>query len=258
MALLHFFLVALFCAILGHSRVLAQDQTQNEVEDEGNWKVLYRLITDCAQKSDMSVCLKMKAVTFLDRAITMKNPLLVNDYLSLARDPSYKDETVGPQGRSLKPLSEAQLEQSLPESLEERSERLDDMLQDKVDKFLQSRTVQLNFPADVFEGRRRKKGHGLLMAGGLAAAGMMAQLFMGKIALIAGKALLVAKIALVLSAIVGLKKLLGGGGGGGGGESHQVVYASGGHEHGGWQRRSLSSDPLQAHDMAYRAHKNED
>ncbi|KAJ4450982.1 hypothetical protein ANN_02417 [Periplaneta americana] len=157
MALLHFFLVALFCAILGHSRVLAQDQTQNEVEDEGNWKVLYRLITDCAQKSDMSVCLKMKAVTFLDRAITMKNPLLVNDYLSLARDPSYKDETVGPQGRSLKPLSEALLEQSLPQSLEERSERLDDMLQDKVDKFLQSRTVQLNFPADVFEDTDRAR-----------------------------------------------------------------------------------------------------
>lgn len=86
-------------------------------------------------------------------------------------------------------------------------------------------------------------------------AAMLGQMFMGKIALIAGKALLVAKIALVLSAIVGLKKLVGSSGGG---ESHpQVVYATGGHEHGMWQGRSISSDPLEAHDMAYRAHKAE-
>lgn len=87
-------------------------------------------------------------------------------------------------------------------------------------------------------------------------AAMMAQMFMGKIALIAGKALLVAKIALVLSAIIGLKKLVGSSGGG---ESHpQVVYASGGHDHGGWQGRSMSPpDPSQAHAMAYRSQKPE-
>lgn len=107
----------------------------------------------------------------------------------------------------------------------------------------------------MFTGRKRKKGGGYLLAAGAAMAAMMAQMFMGKIALIAGKALLVAKIALVLSAIVGLKKLFGSSGGG---ESHpQVVYASGGHEHGMWQGRGISSDPLLAHDMAYRAHKTE-
>jgi hypothetical protein len=106
----------------------------------------------------------------------------------------------------------------------------------------------------LFTGRKKKKGAGLLLAGGMAMAAMMAQMFMSKIALIAGKALIVAKIALVLSAIVGLKKLFGGSGGG---ESHpQVVYATGGHEH-GWQGRSAVSDGLQAHDLAYRAHKVE-
>jgi hypothetical protein len=106
----------------------------------------------------------------------------------------------------------------------------------------------------LFTGRKKKKGEGYMMAAGVAMAAMMGQMFMGKIALIAGKALLVAKIALVISAVVGLKKLVGSGGG----DSHpQVVYASGGHEHGMWHGRSIASDHLQAHDMAYRAHRAE-
>lgn len=69
--------------------------------------------------------------------------------------------------------------------------------------------------------------------------GMMAQLAYGKIAFLAGTALLTAKMALVLSAIVGLKKLASSGGGG-----HEVIYATasehhgggGGGGYGGWQR----------------------
>lgn len=58
--------------------------------------------------------------------------------------------------------------------------------------------------------------------------GMMAQLAYGKIAFLAGTALLTAKMALVLSAIVGLKKLVSGGGGG-----HEVIYATASEHHGG-------------------------
>jgi len=71
--------------------------------------------------------------------------------------------------------------------------------------------------------------------------GMMAQLAYGKIAFLAGTALLTAKMALVLSAIVGLKKLVSSGGGG-----HEVIYATASEHHGsgggygggygGWQR----------------------
>jgi hypothetical protein len=102
-------------------------------------------------------------------------------------------------------------------------------------------------------GGGKKKGGGVLLAAGAAMAAMMAQAFMGKIALIAGKALVVAKVALAISAIIGLKKLFSGTSG----ESHQVVYATGGHEHGGWQGRAFTSDHPQAHDMAYNAQKPE-
>lgn len=115
-----------------------------------------------------------------------------------------------------------------------------------------------------------------MMAMALKAAALL-PLALGAIAMIAGKALLVGKIALVISAIIGLKKLLGshqkhvtyevvshphhstshvshddhggyggggdfGGGGGGGG------YGSSGH---GWAR----SLPQDAHEIAYRAHQ---
>lgn len=59
--------------------------------------------------------------------------------------------------------------------------------------------------------------------------GVMAQLAFGKIAFLAGTALLTAKIALVLSAIIGLKKLVSSSGGG-----HEVIYATASDPHGGY------------------------
>lgn len=124
----------------------------------------------------------------------------------------------------------------------------------------------------------------LMMAMALKAAALL-PLALGAIALIAGKALLVGKIALVISAIIGLKKLLGsqqkhvtyevvahphhssshvvsheesghGGGfsagGGGGGGDYGGGYSSGGGGSGhGWAR----SLPQDAQELAYRAHR---
>jgi len=115
-----------------------------------------------------------------------------------------------------------------------------------------------------------------LLAIALKAAALL-PLALGAIALIAGKALLIGKIALVISAIIGLKKLLGshqkhvtyevvshphhssshvvshddgghGGGGFSGGDYGGGGYGSSGH---GWAR----SLPQDAHEIAYRAHQ---
>lgn len=76
----------------------------------------------------------------------------------------------------------------------------------------------------------------MVMLGGMAMAGMMAKMLMSKIAFMAGAAFIIAKIALLLSAIMIAKKM-GGGGGGGGGETQHVVYTTSqsdyGHSHGG-------------------------
>jgi hypothetical protein len=53
--------------------------------------------------------------------------------------------------------------------------------------------------------------------------GTLVPLALGGLALLAGKAFIVSKLALVLASIIGLKKLLGGSGGGHHETSYQVV-----------------------------------
>ena len=118
----------------------------------------------------------------------------------------------------------------------------------------------------------------LLLALKLKAAALI-PLALGAIALIAGKALLIGKIALVISAMIGLKKLLsqqktvtyeivshphhtsshhesyssGGGGGGGYGGGDIGGYGSsggGGGGHGGWGRSAVDAQQL-----AYRGYQ---
>lgn len=73
--------------------------------------------------------------------------------------------------------------------------------------------------------------------------------------LLAGKALIVSKIALLLAGIIGIKKLLsskGGSSGGGwssGGQSGGWQSSGGGHGSGGWDRRSN-----EAQNIAYNAY----
>ncbi|KAG8255644.1 hypothetical protein J6590_087817 [Homalodisca vitripennis] len=98
------------------------------------------------------------------------------------------------------------------------------------------------------------KGGGiyLLMFGAFGA--MMLQLFMTKIALIAGKALLVGKVALLLAGVIGLKSLLSHGHE----EKHasQIIYAEPEVHHGsgGWSRSTHI--PEAAHDLAYRGQRS--
>jgi hypothetical protein len=77
----------------------------------------------------------------------------------------------------------------------------------------------------------------------LMALGTLVPLALGGLALLAGKALIISKLALVLAGIIGLKKLLGGSGGGHHETSYQVVSGHG-------SKRSFE-DP---HLLAYRGY----
>jgi len=85
------------------------------------------------------------------------------------------------------------------------------------------------------EGRKKKekKGSGAMIMIPLLLGGTIVPLAYGALAMLAGKALIVSKLALVLASIIGIKKLLSGGGGGKE-SSHEVVVSSGGHS--GWGR----------------------
>lgn len=103
-----------------------------------------------------------------------------------------------------------------------------------------------------------KKMMGMMMMGIAMKMVGMIPVAIAALYLLAGKALIVSKIALLLAGIIGLKKLLAGRGGGSQSASVSSYSAGsggwssgGGHGGGGgWDRRSLDA----AHDLAYKGY----
>ncbi|KAL0105062.1 hypothetical protein PUN28_016594 [Cardiocondyla obscurior] len=236
------------------------------------------LYTDCLKKESIS-CLKYKVFTYVDKMLADKEDITLSEGITVVKTANAEGE-------------------GAPRSIE--SSDLDTLLFDRLGRFLRTHSVKVDlkgsdilgaiesagrsfedFSDNAVESRGKKKKAQkilgpLMMAMALKAAALL-PLALGAIAMIAGKALLVGKIALVISAIIGLKKLLGsqqkhvtyevvshphhgsshvsheehggyGGGGGGGGGDFSGGYGSSGH---GWAR----SLPQDAHEIAYRAHQ---
>ncbi|XP_050304359.1 uncharacterized protein LOC126741925 [Anthonomus grandis grandis] len=242
--------VAAFGALLGG--VLAQDSFE-----AAGFRFILKIYDECSGRSDgFSSCLKKKAITVLDRVARMdKLPLM--DGVALVKGPNGVEPAV----------SENEIE-NLPRDIESQDDALNNMLADRVNNLLGSRTIEISMPqvSELLEEGRGKGGGGggggkgggkggMNMMGGLmmAVAAKLAALIPLAIAglfLLAGKALITAKIALLISGIIALKKLFaakhsghGGGwhsGGGGGWQS------SGG----GWDKRSID----EAQRLAYKSH----
>ncbi|KAK7865668.1 hypothetical protein R5R35_006920 [Gryllus longicercus] len=238
-------LVLLVCAAalvgVASARSVSADGSSGRAAQEvsgwlGDLRAAYRVYGECAAQ-DLSTCLKLKLVSALDRAARSVNDVEVVDGVSLVRDAAAAATEAS---ASAGAKSEQQLAEELPRALGDRDDALNSMIADRALSFLQSHTLQLKFPSALTEeGRKKKNNMGGLLLLPLLMGAMMVPLALGGLALLAGKALLVSKLALVLAGVIGLKKLLSGSHGGGG--EYQVA-----HHHG----RSLDA----AHDLAYRAH----
>jgi hypothetical protein len=102
-------------------------------------KVLYKTYQQCEQQEDMFACLKLKALKFADRALKVKSIPLV-DGMELVKKDDEED------GRQLNdPLVEVD-EANLPTDPEKRQETLDDLLIDRLSRFLRSHTLQFSVP----------------------------------------------------------------------------------------------------------------
>lgn len=181
----------------------AQDTGHTENELEG--------IGDCLRK-DSTSCLKYKFFSFVDKMLGQKETFSVSEGVTVVRASDAPAETGAP--RSLDPLSRLRryLETHSINVEVKGTDVLDTVsgvgraLEDTVSAFAEDDT-------NLSEESRGKKKKAQKILGPLMAAlamKMMAlmPLAIGAIALIAGKALLIGKLALVLSAIIGLKKLL--------------------------------------------------
>lgn len=113
----------------------------------------------------------------------------------------------------------------------------------------------------MFLGRgKMKKAMSMMMMGFAMKMAAMVPVAIAGLYILAGKALIVSKIALLLAGIIGLKKLLsskGGSSGGGGGGSQSQGWSSGGSSggghSGGWDRRSIDAQDV-AYSGYYKSH----
>ncbi|XP_022196301.2 uncharacterized protein LOC111053689 [Nilaparvata lugens] len=231
----------------------------NAQEDSGlsALRMVNRVYDECAQRDSMITCLKMKAVTFLDRA-SRSDKLSFGDLLTLER-------AAGAAPRAGRALTENDLETMLAGGSEEtRDSQLTTLFVDRVARFFNSHTLKVSFPElnsgelqrSVEEGRgKMKKMMSMMMMAGAMKAMMLIPIAIVALFLLAGKAFIISKIALVLALIITLKKLLAQKQEHGHHE-HGHGWSSGGGGHGGgWDKRSLGADASIAHNLAYNAYK---
>lgn len=279
----------ILCGIALVSALPAEEsrgQSRNAVGADSD--LMESIYTDCLRKDSVS-CVKYKLFSFVDKMLDQRDTFALTEGVTVIK-------TDKPDGGAPRALT--------------GDESIESLIFSRVQNFLQTHTVKVELKGadvvnavsstgraledvsdtvfgsedsinEVNEARGKKKKAAkilgpLLLALGLKAAALL-PLILGAIALIAGKALLVGKIALVLSAIIGLKKLLS--------QEKHVTYevvahphhssshssshgeaysvgasnldvsgyaaAAGGTGHGGWGRS------VDAQDLAYRGQKTE-
>ncbi|XP_015173230.1 PREDICTED: uncharacterized protein LOC107064734 [Polistes dominula] len=227
--------------------------------DKG-YRALYRVYEDCQQRNiAVSPCLKKKAIFFFDR-LGRIDTLPIGDNLELIKVPN----SIGKNESTMKSLTidlDNLGRNNGGGAAASKEELLNDILIDKITNLLNGYNIQIHLPKtnsvelkrSIEEGRgKMKKMMGMMMMGMAMKMAAMVPIAMGVLFLLAGKALIISKIALVLSMIIGLKKLL----------SQKQSHDS----HGGWQQsgggwdRSLKdftdvteSDKQYAHNLAYKS-----
>lgn len=213
-------------------------------------RVLRGLFEQCSTRTELIKCLKIQALKIVDRALH-KRSLELFEGVNLT-------VTAPRKGKALENglnLNETKLEKL-------KSHEIDGLLVDTASRFLQDRKLDVNVSKLVEEGRRRRRrrGYGALYWA-LAIKGAFLAMAYNGIAVMSGVALILGKLALFLSAILGLKKLASSGQEKTTFEiikqpkhsethSHSVSYEDDGHYH----RSYDTVDPSSVHKQVYRAY----
>lgn len=289
----------LLAAIVGQRPSCALEHSSSSSSGSGNnstggtesglLRSMRHVYAQCADSEDIFWCCKLHGARLLGRALKVQQ-LSIVDGVSLVRRSAGGEDTRT--GRAS--LAESQLNNRDLEHMSSKS--LDALLLERFLNFLHSHQLQVNLPrllrygehnsqhwlqsllgyllpgeaGDEGEGRKKKddkKYLGPFIAAVLLKTAILKMAY-HSIAIVAGKALIVGKIALIISAIIGLKKLVSHDGG----EkttyeivkhpqvqqshtyssSHQGDFGdSGGHD-GGSYHRSID-DEMMMQDKAYHA-----
>lgn len=287
-------IVSFLCFLCTVYALPSQDarSLQNDVQTEND--LLESIQLDCLRQNSLS-CVKYKLFNLVDKSLDYKDTVTVMDGVKIVKTQN-SDQQGAPRAISGNDTVESLILNRIQRYLESHTISVDLKGSDisntitSVGRSFESTLDYFTEEEEVVEegrGKKKKKKKiakilGPILAIAAIKAAILKKIAIAGIALIAGKALIVAKIALIVAVVSGLKGLLSrglggifgglGGGGGGGGQvvevvahpqhssshisSHEVVHGHGGGDygsygssgHGGWGR---SADAQQ---LAYRAH----
>lgn len=141
-------------AVYGHPT--ADETPAAPVADEASGlEKVYKVMQDCSEKN-MATCLKMRALQYVDRALRKTDSIDVFEGISLVKSESVESSR-GLNGRS---LAESELEEAQPKDDDEKDTQVENLLLDRVARFLESHTLQLKVPESSISGMRRSLDEG--------------------------------------------------------------------------------------------------
>ncbi|XP_075213875.1 osiris 21 [Lycorma delicatula] len=175
------------------------------------------VMDSCMSRTDKGYCLQRKMVDFLDRAL-VKDSITLTDGLSIDKS---KDAI------------------NISDSRQQRQQAgsISEILWDRLQRFYNSRVISINLAEAEGRGKKKKEGEYYAVAIATAVA-VLIPLTLKGLAIIAGSALLIAKVALVLAGLAALKHFVNGNQGGDN-SSHRRIHIE---------------DRPEAHNLAYSAY----
>lgn len=203
-------LCCVVCFVRGSSGLLKDTRSLNKSSDIG--RAFGYVLDQCDKRDDIVKCFQIQAGKLVSKALKISS-LQIIDGLSITKKADAPNESRS--GREID-LTAKDIEKLTPRTL-------GSYMWDRLKSFLQSREIQISIPkilafgkratAPIFESRNhKKKGDDKKYLAPLIATMVLKSAILKmayhSIAVVAGKALLVGKIALIISAIIGLKKLV--------------------------------------------------
>lgn len=251
-----------------------QQQQQEPAAPSGALSAIGKVYGQCESSDDMIKCLKMQAIKMAGRAIKLQKIQLI-DGVSVIKRSGFREsrtfnDDVQRQLGNLHGLSAHTIDEMLYSAARMLMES--HQVQVNVPRLMQYGTQEVSALIEEARGKHKKKKYlGPFLAAIALKAGILKMAY-HSIAIVAGKALIIGKIALVISAIIGLKKLVSP-------EGHEKTtyeivkhphvqqshtyssssgdfaeHESGGGGGGGQYHRSLGDEEMLMQDRVYRAH----
>lgn len=125
-----------FLCIISVAIAHRDEESQQARSYFGDAKYLFKTYQDCAAQ-DLSTCLKLKLYSVVDRIARSNSDFKIYDGVTFVAENHNAEEEEAPQ------KSEAEIEASLPRSLDDKEQTLNQMIMDRVLSYFDSHTLKV-------------------------------------------------------------------------------------------------------------------